>query len=198
MKKAEKTHNLIEGCDLQKYGIINTGTNSQMSPDESKQLLMDLLKLYDPQFTPDQIPRLSGLVCGFVTGTAQHFWASEEEFAALGDKVTLRSIRPLGVNTVFGIERFAVVLRICQVNGLTRDDQKKAFVKWEIVDNTSNNVIIEHGITTPHEDKSTEPNWNNALWKIWLNDFNQLKEFTLKISVQRYRKIQITKLREYK
>ena len=92
VEKAEKTHNLIEGCDLQKYGIINTGTNSQMSPDESKLLLMDLLKLYDPQFTPDQIPRLSGLVCGFVTGTAQHLWASEEEFAALGDKVTIRSV----------------------------------------------------------------------------------------------------------
>ena len=198
MEKAEKTHNLIEGCDLQKYGIINTSTNSQMSPDESKLLLMDLLKLYDPQFTPDQIPRLSGLVCGFVTGTAQHLWASEEEFAALGDKVTIRSFRPVDVNTVLGIKKFAVVLRICQVDGLTRNDQKKSFVKWEIVDSNSNNDIIEYGITTCHKDESTEPNWKDTLWKIWLKDFDQLKELTLRISVQRYRKIQITKLREYK
>ena len=198
MEKAEKTHNLIEGCDLQKHGIINTSTNSQMSPDESKLLLMDLLKLYDPQFTQDQIPRLSGLVCGFVTGTAQHLWASEEEFAALGDKVTIRSFRPLDVNTVLGTKKFAVVLRICQVDGLTRNDQKKSFVKWEIVDSNSNNDIIEYGITTRHKDESAEPNWKDTLWKIWLKDFDQLKELTLRISVQRYRKIQITKLREYK
>ena len=198
MEKAKKTHNLIEGCDLQKYGIINTGTNSQMNPDESKLLLMDLLKLYDPQFTSDQIPRLSGLVCGFVTGTAQHLWASKEELAALGDKVTIRSLGPFDVNTVLSIKKFTVDLRICQVDGLTRNDQKKVFVKWEIVDSNSNNDIIEYGITAPHKHESAAPNWKDTLWEIWLKDFDQLKELTLRINVQRYRKIHITKLREYK
>jgi hypothetical protein len=198
VEKAEKTHNLIEGCDLLMHGVINTSNASQMSPDESKLLLMDLLKLNDPQFTQSQIPRLSGLVCGFVTGTAQHLWANEEEFAALGDKVTIRSLGPLDVNTALGTKKFAVVLRICQVDGLTRNDQKKSFVKWEIVDSNNNNDIIEYGITTRHKDNSAEPNWEDTLWPIWLKDFDQLKKLTLRISVQRYRKIQISNLREYK
>ena len=198
MEKAEKIHNLIDGCDLLTHDVINTSIYSQMNPDESNLLLIDLLKLYDPRFTQGQIPHLSGLVCGFVTDTGQHLWTREKEFAAHGDKLTIRSFRPLDVNTVLGIERFAVILRICQVNELTRDDQKKAFVKWEIVDSNSNNDIIEHGITTCHKYKSTEANWNNALWSIWLNDFDQLKELTLRISGQRYQKIRLNKFREYK
>ena len=67
MEKAEEIYNLIEGCELQTNGVINTTTNSQMSPGESKLLLMDLLKLSDPKFSLDQIPRISKLVCGFVT-----------------------------------------------------------------------------------------------------------------------------------
>src|SRR6187431_574262 len=91
VEKSEKIYNLIQGCDLQKHGIVNTDIDSRMSPEESKLLLVDLLKIYDSEITPDQIPRLSGLVCGFVKDTGHHIWAAHDEFVALGGKVTLRS-----------------------------------------------------------------------------------------------------------
>ena len=74
------------------------------------------------------------------------------------------------------------------------NDQKKSFVKWEIVDSNRDNVK-DDGITTPHEDKLAEPNWSNTPpLDISLGDIDQVKEITLRISVQRYRKIQIPKL----
>jgi hypothetical protein len=94
VEEAQRVHNLIQGCNLLKNGFINTDTDSQMSPEESKLLLMDLLKAYDREFTPNQIPRLSGLECGIVNGTGHHAWATRDELSKLGEKVTPRSYRP--------------------------------------------------------------------------------------------------------
>ena len=197
MKNAEKLHNLIDGCDLQTHGILNTGTDSNMSPNESKLLLIDLLTLHDSKFTLDQVPRLSGLVCGFVNGTEHHLWASEEEFQALGDKVMIRSVGPRDVNSLLGTQKCSVDVRICQVDGLSSTDQKKVFVKWELVD-TNNNRIIQEEYTTRYKDASAEPNWKDALWNISLKDFDHLKQLTLRISILRSRKLSIYKYREIK
>ena len=63
---------MIFGCDLQMYDIIDTETESRMDPEESKLFLMDLLEARYPGFTLDQIPQISGLVCGIVS----RYWTS--------------------------------------------------------------------------------------------------------------------------
>jgi hypothetical protein len=196
VENAEKIHNLIDGCDLQTHGILHTGTDSKMSPNESKLLLIDLLTLHDSKFTLDQIPRLSGLVCGFVNGTGHNLWASEEEFQALGDKVTVRSVGPIDANSLLGTQKFSVGVQIFQVDGLSSTDQKKVFVKWELVDTNNNNCIIQQGYTMLYKDASAEPNWKNALWNISLKDFDRLKQLTLRTSVQRSHKLPFHKYRE--
>jgi hypothetical protein len=197
VENAENIHNLIDGCDLQTHGILHTGTDSKMSPNESRLLLIDLLKLHDPKFTLEQVPRLSGLVCGFVNGTGLHLWANEEEFKQLGDKVTVRSVGPIDVNSLIGTHKFSVGVRICQVDGLPSTDQKKVFVTWELVDTNNNNRIIQED-TKHYKDALAEPNWRDALWNISLKDFDQLKQLTLRISVQRSPRISIYKYREIK
>ena len=83
----KEIYNLIHGCDLQAYGIIDTETSSRMRPEESKLFLMDLLRARYGAFTLDQIPHISGLVCGVLSDTGHRIWATEDEFAEFGDKI---------------------------------------------------------------------------------------------------------------
>ena len=86
--KSKEIFNLIFGCDLQMYGIIDTDRECRMDPEESKLLLMGLLETCYPGFTLDQIPEISRLVCGIVRDTGHRIWARENEFVQFGDKIT--------------------------------------------------------------------------------------------------------------
>jgi hypothetical protein len=59
-----------------------------MCPEESKSFLMELLKFSKPEFTLDQIPEISGLICGVSRSTGHQLWATENEIAEFSDKIT--------------------------------------------------------------------------------------------------------------
>ena len=79
---------MIYGCDLQSNGITDTDIESSMCPEESKALLIDLLKAMDRSYTLDQILHMIGLVCGISNGTGHNIWATKIEIAEFGDKIT--------------------------------------------------------------------------------------------------------------
>ena len=92
--KSKEIYNLIFGCNLQMYGIIDTDRECRMDPEESKLLLMGLLEACYPGFNVDQILQLYRLVCGpvkkdtDVKDTEYRIWAREDEFVQFGDKIT--------------------------------------------------------------------------------------------------------------
>ena len=88
MERSKKVYNLIHGCYLQSYDIIDAETESRMRPEESKLFLIDLLKVRYPVLTVDQMTQMSGLVCGVLSSTGHCIWATEDEFAGFGDKIT--------------------------------------------------------------------------------------------------------------
>jgi hypothetical protein len=59
-----------------------------MHPEESKSFLIKLLKFSNPEFTLDQIPRISGLVCGVSSRTGHQLSATKDEIVEFGDKIT--------------------------------------------------------------------------------------------------------------
>jgi hypothetical protein len=59
-----------------------------MHPEESKSFLMELLKFSNPEFSRNQIPRISGLICGVSRSTGHQLWATEDEIAEFSDKIT--------------------------------------------------------------------------------------------------------------
>src|SRR4051812_26114587 len=85
--KSKEICNLIFGCDLQMYGIIDTDRECRMDPEESKLLLMGLLETCYSGFTLDQIPEISGLVCDIINDTGHRIWARENEFIQFGDNI---------------------------------------------------------------------------------------------------------------
>ena len=80
--------NLIPGCNLQSYGIVETGNAYRMHPEESKSFLMELLKFSNPEFPLDQIPEISELICGVSRSTGNQLWATDDEIAEFSDKIT--------------------------------------------------------------------------------------------------------------
>ena len=87
--KSKEICNLIFGCDLQMYGIIDTDTDTEscVGREEAKLLLMGLLETCYPGSIIDQIPQISGLVCGIINDTGYRIWAREDEFVQFGDKI---------------------------------------------------------------------------------------------------------------
>ncbi|GMF18086.1 unnamed protein product [Phytophthora fragariaefolia] len=63
--------------------------NRDLNPNEILTLLSRLLKVHNDAFQIDDIPQLSGLVCGVVVSSGEYIWASRDEILQHGNDIVL-------------------------------------------------------------------------------------------------------------
>ncbi|KAL4099980.1 hypothetical protein PRIC1_007777 [Phytophthora ramorum] len=98
LDRSMKFHEMLHGAGVSEdptTGPQEMETNRNLSPQEVRDLLKDLLKFHDQRIEEDDIPKLSGLVCGVVIKTGEYsgavkkageyIWASLDEICTRED-----------------------------------------------------------------------------------------------------------------
>jgi hypothetical protein len=82
-------HQVLHRTGVAEDGPRHMERTRQLSPNEVLTLLSCLLRLHEHEFQADDIPQLSGLVCGVVVKTGEYVWASRDEILRFGEEIVL-------------------------------------------------------------------------------------------------------------
>jgi hypothetical protein len=177
---------MIEGTELEEYGCIDTAASSRLSPQQSRDLLCNLLKLHDPPYDVDDVARLSGLECGVIEDTGCHVWATRAEMDRFGDHIIpVYNAPACDVPGVLPPSVFRFFVIIHRVRGVRDITGKKIRLKWQSIEG---GVQVLSGVLPPPQDVAREPEWDGTTKRmVCTRTLEALRQMQLRVLIQRRR-----------